>query len=862
MVFNNEVLFIHLGKTGGMSVTNYLCNVLKPPVNHVVKKGESESLKQSGHVVFHPWKRHANLVEAASYLKGFGIKLSDFKLIFCVVRNPLDMDYSYYKHLRTERYSKDLFANQRNRRLLVAASGDYETFASQYFTHYHGNLKDFFEINGTVPDNMKFVKFEELAKTVPELIKPFAIKQIPFPCYNKSDIVKTEKTELSVAAINSVFEKYEYIFNNYYPSVNMPPDLALSQTQQPEISDKKYLFISGNDRSGISRINSIIGSHSKIIMGKNRYDKLTNKSSFSLSTHHFTKNRFLNVHEGDTHYADSGRPKKFHSISEKWDRSELIGINIKHSSEVFDNLKKTFKGFYHLYIYRSVFDVVKAHKSNAATEDTGMAHEQLINIVKHWNQTLKTTLDLIQNGESVICVKYEDLLDSGKSLIPIFDKLDLPIDKNVILTLNKVRIKTVARNAKFAKLSAEENEHIASNASLDIMDTLDKNYNILRTKVVPGKKQRPKLTLHIGTEKTGSTSIQEFLHLNRKRLQKQGFAFLESIGYTNHNFLAMAHVSEDKAIEPVNSLDLDDPHQRKVWKENLLNAFKEEVANLGDHIKTVIISSEHFSSILDNIKEVEALNDLFSNYFSSITVIVYLRRQDLIAVSRRSTAYLAGHSSKQSDFEELEQIPFYNYYKLLNMWKEAMPGALIIPRAFDSAEFIDHSLICDFTVCAGINNTSDFKQPKVLNVSLAKSAMDAALFFDFMVDKGLIDYKDEINKEFRLQMLKTINLKFPGLGKKPSRAVARKFLDQYISINRKTAQEWFPGSQLFSDDFSMYPENPDNSTIDIDLIKEVILMLAGEISVVNNIRRKTIPVLSKVGRSSFLKRLIEKYEND
>lgn len=40
--------------------------------------------------------------------------------------------------------------------------------------------------------------------------------------------------------------------------------------------------------------------------------------------------------------------------------------------------------------------------------------------------------------------------------------------------------------------------------------------------------------VHIGTEKTGTTSIQEFLYINKSIIQKQNYFFAQSIGIKNH----------------------------------------------------------------------------------------------------------------------------------------------------------------------------------------------------------------------------------------------------------------------------------------------------------------------------------------
>ena len=61
-----------------------------------------------------------------------------------------------------------------------------------------------------------------------------------------------------------------------------------------------------------------------------------------------------------------------------------------------------------------------------------------------------------------------------------------------------------------------------------------------------------KAVIHIGTEKTGTTTLQEFLHLNRANLKNQGIAYLQSPGERNNRKLAtycMNHNNVDDHIE-------------------------------------------------------------------------------------------------------------------------------------------------------------------------------------------------------------------------------------------------------------------------------------------------------------------------
>ena len=81
MVFNKDVLFIHLGKTGGMSVTDYLCNTLKPPVYHVLPKSSLEKVKALGYEEMIPGNRPDSLNVAQEIIAPYNLKLADFKLI-------------------------------------------------------------------------------------------------------------------------------------------------------------------------------------------------------------------------------------------------------------------------------------------------------------------------------------------------------------------------------------------------------------------------------------------------------------------------------------------------------------------------------------------------------------------------------------------------------------------------------------------------------------------------------------------------------------------------------------------------------------------------------------------------------------
>ncbi len=52
--------------------------------------------------------------------------------------------------------------------------------------------------------------------------------------------------------------------------------------------------------------------------------------------------------------------------------------------------------------------------------------------------------------------------------------------------------------------------------------------------------------LHIGTEKTGTTLIQDFLCLNADKLASLDLAYLKSAGYPNNKWLVLAALDVDR----------------------------------------------------------------------------------------------------------------------------------------------------------------------------------------------------------------------------------------------------------------------------------------------------------------------------
>src|SRR3712207_5922984 len=97
-VFSKDLLFLHVPKTGGGSVPDYLLGVLPRPFYYVRPKQFRRQLGDGVHWL--PGRGHWTLAEAADLVKEHGFDVTSLPLILAVLRNPYDLAVSLYGFLR------------------------------------------------------------------------------------------------------------------------------------------------------------------------------------------------------------------------------------------------------------------------------------------------------------------------------------------------------------------------------------------------------------------------------------------------------------------------------------------------------------------------------------------------------------------------------------------------------------------------------------------------------------------------------------------------------------------------------------------------------------------------------------------
>ena len=127
--------------------------------------------------------------------------------------------------------------------------------------------------------------------------------------------------------------------------------------------------------------------------------------------------------------------------------------------------------------------------------------------------------------------------------------------------------------------------------------------------------------IHIGTHKTGSTSIQYFLFKNRQKLSEQGFLYPLS-GIPKKNLFGQHHLSA--AFLEHLQLNTYNPNAGG-WEEVI-----SEANAVPD--KNIVISSENFCLPRFDIEQIYKIREYLSHY--TVKIVIYLRRQDKYLISQ------------------------------------------------------------------------------------------------------------------------------------------------------------------------------------------------------------------------------------
>jgi hypothetical protein len=207
-------------------------------------------------------------------------------------------------------------------------------------------------------------------------------------------------------------------------------------------------------------------------------------------------------------------------------------------------------------------------------------------------------------------------------------------------------------------------------------------------------------TLHIGSTKTGSTSIQDMLAANRALLKEHGVLYPSSLGKSTHHVIPVYAVGGYRNSELHRKVGVHKPEDYKPFATSAPAAFRAEVEEMRpEHI---IISSEHLQSRIYEPAQFTRLRTLLAPALTErkLEIVVYLRPQIEHLVSLYSTMLRHGYAGSVDDFilehTGTPKQAYFDFQALIKRWRAAFPKARMIVRPFDSTKRLPHGSVSDF----------------------------------------------------------------------------------------------------------------------------------------------------------------------
>lgn len=203
--------------------------------------------------------------------------------------------------------------------------------------------------------------------------------------------------------------------------------------------------------------------------------------------------------------------------------------------------------------------------------------------------------------------------------------------------------------------------------------------------------------LHIGMPKTGTTSLQKFLFLNREKLLEKGCLYpitgtnitsnQESKGYSHNSLVRVLSQNTNQKEDWVS--------QCRIWEEckKEINAIKPE---------KVIISAEFFTGPgIYNQDLITMTKKLLDSY--DVKIVIYLRRQDEFLRSYYCDliTFLI-----RTDIKEfiLQWKYMADYAQTLELWKNEFGLENIIVKVFEKKQMKNGNLFHDFLATVDLDH--------------------------------------------------------------------------------------------------------------------------------------------------------------
>ena len=314
--------------------------------------------------------------------------------------------------------------------------------------------------------------------------------------------------------------------------------------------------------------------------------------------------------------------------------------------------------------------------------------------------------------------------------------------------------------------------------------------------------------IHVGLEKTGTTAVQAWLAARRADLWREGVLFPASPGAQNHTRLVAACL-DDAVIDNIKAHQMAaQARSAPALRARFLRDFGAELGQGG--WSRLVLSSELISSRLFAASEVDRLIAMVAPHVDALRIVLVLRRQADLALSRFSSVLRAGFDRYAAVWDDLSAVAF-----------RALPAGRVVDDMgdyFDFDRILSRFARLDAELRVSLYDPTDPLGPVLSALDLppvpdalprvnsALSAPAQALIARLNRDHA-VQFPSGLRNEAYQTLLRQIEAQVSGPPRQVPRAEAEAFQARFTASNDRLAART---GLRFSHDFSAFPPRVDD----------------------------------------------------
>ncbi|MBY6127060.1 hypothetical protein [Roseovarius atlanticus] len=312
--------------------------------------------------------------------------------------------------------------------------------------------------------------------------------------------------------------------------------------------------------------------------------------------------------------------------------------------------------------------------------------------------------------------------------------------------------------------------------------------------------------IHIGTEKTGTTSIQRTLDEGADLLLCDGTLW-PPVFRDGQDPRIACYAMDDAALDlRKRRRGLTTPEAVTKFRTQFENRLERELA-AAPGARTLLIVNEHLSRMRAR-SEPARLKALLDGFASRIRIVLYLRRQDLMMRSMYSQVIKVGGTRENVFplFEQEEEGDFttFNYRRIVDLWAGTFGREALEIRVFERPQLVEGDVIADFFHTVGLARPDGLQAAKS-NENLSPEAL-----------LSLRELNRHLPREARGNLGPLSARIFTGPGMPVERAKAEEFLSHFQQDNDDVARRYLGRDRLFEPiGEGEYPETVEPASLEV-----------------------------------------------